>query len=136
MSTWLVDTSVAVPAVLTSHDAHAFVSQRLEGRELRLTAHSAIETYSVLTRLPGDARLRPEDAAQLLGERFGAPATLPAPAMRKLVAEMAGIGIAGGAAYDALIAATVRSANGSLLTRDRRAAATYAAFGVQCELLV
>jgi hypothetical protein len=29
-------------------------------------------TYSVLTRLPGDLRVLPEDAARLLRERFSA----------------------------------------------------------------
>ena len=34
---------------------------------------SSATTYSVLTRLPGDARLAPADAARLLNARFPSP---------------------------------------------------------------
>jgi len=36
------------------------------------------ETYSVLTRLPGDLRLTPVDAARLLADRFVEPFLLGA----------------------------------------------------------
>lgn len=67
---WLADTSVAVPALLASHLAHVQVQDQLAGRVLGLTAHAALETYSVLTRLPGDARLSLDDASTLIAERF------------------------------------------------------------------
>ena len=51
-----LDTSVAVPLLMRSHQAHSTVVAALSGRHLVLTAHSLAETYSVLTRLPGDAR--------------------------------------------------------------------------------
>lgn len=44
-------------------------------------------------------------------------------------------GLAGGAVYDALVAATAKRASARLLTRDRRAVATYEAVGVDYELL-
>ncbi len=34
------------------------------GREIALSGHALAETYSVLTRLPGDLRLSPVDAAR------------------------------------------------------------------------
>jgi predicted nucleic acid-binding protein len=41
----------------------------------------------------------------------------------------------GGEVYDALIAATAKSAGAVLLTRDRRAEATYRAIGVESRYL-
>ena len=60
---WQLDTSVAVPLLVFSHTAHADVSATVGRRRLRLGAHAALETYSVLTRLPGDCLLYTSDAA-------------------------------------------------------------------------
>lgn len=65
-----LDTSVAVPFVMVSHVAHELVRDRLGGSEVLLTAHSLAETYSVLTRLSGDARLAPLDAGELIDANF------------------------------------------------------------------
>ena len=121
--------------VLASHDAHHKVGAVVGEREIHLTSHSALETYSVLTRLPGDARLRPEDAALLIRERFGRVYALGDFRATGLVDELARMGIAGGAVYDALIAATADEVSGTLLTRDKRAEATYQKLGVAVELL-
>nr|WP_248838596.1 hypothetical protein [Frankia sp. AgKG'84/4] len=43
------------------------------GNEPALSGHALAETYSVLTRMPGDARLSGPDAARLLDVRFTAP---------------------------------------------------------------
>lgn len=136
MTLWLVDTSVAVPAVLASHVAHQVVNRWIGHRVLHLPAHALIETYSVLTRLPGGARLLPSDAAQLIGERFGPPVMLDAESTSNLIDELAKANIAGGAVYDALIAITVLKAGGTLATRDARAAATYRLLNVNYELVV
>jgi predicted nucleic acid-binding protein len=129
----LADTSVAVPAVLTSHSAHDEVDRALGDLRVALAAHGALETYSVLTRLPGDARLHPADASRLLSARFGSPVSLPPDLVPGLVARFAERGIAGGAVYDALIAETAHAFGLRLLTRDTRAAATYARLGVAHE---
>lgn len=50
MTDVVLDTSVAVPLLVTSHVAHRAVSGALAG-------HALHETYAVLTRLPGDARV-------------------------------------------------------------------------------
>jgi len=44
-------------------------------------------------------------------------------------------GVAGGAVYDALVAATVKHASATLVTRDRRAVPVYEAIGVRYEVL-
>src|SRR3546814_17325012 len=72
----LLDTSAAIPLVLTSHDAHNLVSDAIGTRSVSLAGHALHETYSVLTRLPGEARLDPNDATRLLRDRF-APAATP-----------------------------------------------------------
>ena len=68
-----VDTSVAVPLLVRSHQHHAQVVRWWDGQELSLSGHALAETYSVLTRLPGDARLAADDAARLLDTRFASP---------------------------------------------------------------
>jgi len=132
---WLADTSVSVPAIIENHPAHDTVSAWLGARSTVLAAHSALETYSVLTRLPGDARLAPEDAAAIMAERFGQPVVLPAKRARGLVDEFARLGIAGGAVYDALIAVTADVDGRVLITRDLRAAATYSLVNVTHEFV-
>ena len=136
MTLWLADTSVAIPAVLVSHAAHRVVNRWVGHRSVRLPAHASLETYSVLTRLPGDARLLPADAALLLRDHFGPIVTLGGEYTRKLVDELARLQIAGGAVYDALIAKTVLAARGTLMTRDLRAAATYKLLDINYELVV
>lgn len=73
-----LDTSVAVPLLVQTHGAHDTVVRWWGGREVTLSGHALVETYSVLTRLPGDLRLAPADAARLLDERFAPPLLLGA----------------------------------------------------------
>jgi predicted nucleic acid-binding protein len=98
---------------------------------LTLSGHALAETYSVLTRLPGDARLSAADAARLLDARFTAPLALSAPAARKVHAILGHLGIAGGAVYDGLVALAAREHGLALATRDARARGTYDAVGVE-----
>ena len=65
-----VDTSVAVPLLVASHPEHDAVVAWADGRTLRLTGHSLAETFAVLTRLPGDARVAPADAVTLMDSNF------------------------------------------------------------------
>jgi predicted nucleic acid-binding protein len=71
-----VDTSVAVPLLVQTHTAHTAVVRWWDGREIALSGHALAETYSVLTRLPGDLRLAPADAARLIAKRFVEPLIL------------------------------------------------------------
>lgn len=130
-----VDTSVAVPLLMSSHLSHAAVSRWSVGRELVLCGHAVAETYSVLTRLPGDARYAPADAARLIGARFGAPLLLSGKAMKILPKTLSELGIAGGAVYDALVALAAVGNNTDLATRDGRARGTYEAVGARVILV-
>ena len=125
-----VDTSVAVPLLVRSHQHHADVVRWWNGQELALSGHALAETYSVLTRLPGDARLAADDAARLLDARFAAPLVLSADAAQKEHRRLSRLGIAGGAVYDALVALAAEENGTALATRDARARGTYDAVGV------
>ncbi|MFT4035322.1 MAG: type II toxin-antitoxin system VapC family toxin [Patulibacter sp.] len=131
----LVDTSVAVPLIAADHASHDAVSQALVGRELGLSGHAALETYSVLTRLPGDARRSPQTVAKVLAVSFPATVFLKSSATGKLFASLAERGIAGGAVYDALVGAAAVAHHRTLVTRDQRALETYRALGVELLLL-
>jgi toxin FitB len=128
--TVLLDTSAAIALVLEDHDAHAAMVAAVRGRRLGLAGHAWFETYSVLTRLPGDLRRSPADAARLLAHNFPASAFLSAAATATLGAEIARLGVAGGAVYDALVGAAAKHHDQPLLTRDTRAWTTYGALGV------
>lgn len=129
--TLAVDTSVAVPLLVRSHQHHTEVVSWWDGQELALSGHALAETYSVLTRLPGDARLAADDAARLLDVRFTTPLVLSAAHARKVHATLSRIGIAGGAVYDGLVALAAKEHGTPLATRDARARGTYDAVGVE-----
>jgi predicted nucleic acid-binding protein len=86
---------------------------------------------SAATRLPGDLRLAPADAARLIADRFAELLTLRPEAFRRLPDELSRLGIAGGAVYDALVALAAGEHGASLATRDARAKSTYETVGVQ-----
>ena len=131
-----VDSSVVVAAFASWHEGHRTAASAL-ARKPRVPAHVLVEAYSVLTRLPPPHRAPGELVAAFLAERFSRPPLmLPARAYLRFIEQAAANAIAGGSIYDALIAATVRHASARLLTRDRRAAATYERLGVTYELLV
>ncbi len=126
-----VDTSVAVALLVQSHREHQTVVRWWSGQEIALSGHALAETYSVLTRLPGDSRLAPADAARLIAARFSAPLMLSSARARKLPETLSRLGIAGGAVYDALVALAAREHGAALATRDARARGTYDAVGVE-----
>lgn len=126
-----LDTSVAVPLLVQTHRAHSAVVRWWQGRHVALSGHALAETYSVLTRLPGDLRLAPADAARLLNERFTAPLLLGPEVGQRLADVLGSLGMAGGAVYDALVALAAAEHNCALATRDARARDTYETVGVQ-----
>jgi len=131
-----LDTSVAVPLLVRSHHDHAAVVRWWNGQDVALAGHALAETYSVLTRLPGDARLAPADAARLLTARFPKPLVLGTSRSRKLPDTLARLGIAGGAVYDAIVALAAKENGAALATRDARARGTYDAVGVTVIVVV
>lgn len=130
-----VDTSVVVAGFASWHEGHRSAAAAL-ARKPRVPAHVLVEAYSVLTRLPPPHRAPADLVATFLAERFREPPlVLPARAHLELVATSARNGLAGGAIYDALIAATARHAGATLLTRDQRARSVYDRMRVRHELV-
>jgi hypothetical protein len=120
-----------VPLLVQTHRAHRDVVRWWGDREVALSGHALAETYSVLTRLPGDLRLEPADAARLLDERFARPLVLSTPTSVRIPELLGEAGIAGGAVYDALVALAAVEHDADLATRDLRAKATYEAVGAR-----
>lgn len=133
--TLAIDTSVAIPLLVTSHPQHSSVSAWARGRSLSLSGHAHAETYAVLTRLPGDARLAPHDAVVLMDENFEPPLLMSARAARAAHRQLAQSGVSGGATYDGLVALAAREHHATLITRDARARATYEVLRVPVQLL-
>jgi predicted nucleic acid-binding protein len=126
-----VDTSVAVAAALPWHESHPAARAAMPERRAVLLAQVAIETYSVLTRLPPPHRVPASLARDFLEARFAFPPLALSPeGYRELLDLAPAQNIAGGAVYDAVVAATARQVGATLLTLDRRALATYQLLGV------
>jgi toxin FitB len=130
-----VDTSVAVPLLVASHERHSAVARWASEQSLSLAGHALAETYSVLTRLPGDARVAPADAVVLIEANFSAALVLSVQSAQGAHRELASNGIAGGATYDGLVALASREHGAILVTRDARARSTYERLGLAVEVL-
>lgn len=122
---------MAVPLLLSGHREHGRMMAWWDRREAALSGHAAVETYSVVTRLPGDARLAPADAVRLMDNRFAPPLLLSTRATRGVANRLARLGIAGGAVYDALVGLAAAEHDVELATRDSRARRTYEAVGAR-----
>ena len=130
-----IDTSLVVAAFASWHEAHEAGLEAL-AKEPRIPSHVYLESYSVLTRLPPPHRASPEIVCEYLALRFPQePLSLPPRAHRELLEIAARLGISGGSIYDAQIAFAAKLAGATLLTRDRRALATYGKIGVRHELV-
>jgi toxin FitB len=128
------DTSTAIPFLVRNHAAHVAVRRHAFGRTPVLTTQSLAETYSVLTRLPGEARVTPADAVRLIEGNFAQTLRVPEDELLALPRVLAVLGIAGGAVYDALVGLAARAPGTPLLTRDARAEGTYRSLGVATEV--
>jgi predicted nucleic acid-binding protein len=132
----VADTSVAVAAALPWHEAHPVARSALTGEKTRVIAQVAIETYSVLTRLPPPQRVPAAVARDYLVEMFELPPiVLAAEEYEGLLDLAVAAQIGGGAVYDAIVAASARALDATLLTLDRRAAPTYQRVGAAFTLL-
>lgn len=127
----VADTSIAVPAVLGLHPAHALCHRALLTWHPALAGHAWFESYSVLTRLPSGERVGPRTAERVLTTAFPTVEWLDVASAAALARDLAERHIGGGATYDALVAAAARQAGLPLLTRDLRARATYDRLGVE-----
>lgn len=130
-----VDTSVALAGILAKHEHHDVADEAL-ARATATIVHVALETYSVLTRLPPPRRLEPQSAGAVMDARLPTRWLGLAPGdERRLIRELAAAGVAGGATYDGLIALTAREHSVELVSLDRRAARTYRTLGVGFSIL-
>jgi len=129
------DTSAIVAAFATWHEHHDAARGALDAG-LRLIEHCGLETYSVLTRLPPPHRSPGPLVRDFLALRFPKPFLRLSPrAYRDFVLHLPDHAVAGGAAYDALVAATAVANDAELVTCDRRALPVYEAYGVRVVLL-
>lgn len=131
-----VDSGVIVAAFASWHEAHADAADEVRGRP-RVAAHALLEAYSVLTRLPSPHRAPAALAAEFLSAAFPDDPLVLTPAQHRtfVTSQLEELQIAGGACYDALIAETVRSAQGTVVTLDLRALRTYRKIGCPAEIL-
>jgi predicted nucleic acid-binding protein len=132
-----VDSSVAIAAFASWNEHNKLATDFLSGKgHPVLPSHAALETYSVLTRLPQPYRAPPEVVGAFLDSWFEGDLPQLSPIehttfRRRLVA----LGIAGGAVYDALIAETALRAGAVLATLDKRALRVYEMVGVEVQTL-
>ena len=126
------DSSVTIAAAAPWHVAHEAAVAALASEPPSLIAHVAFETTAAMSRMPEGHRLAPEVVLEWLERRFEADwLALSAVATRRALHDAVQAGIRGGSLYDALIAATAIEHDHRLLSADRRAAAAYAAVGVE-----
>ena len=131
----VADTSLVVAAFASWHEQHEPARRALDSG-LRLIDHCALETYSVLTRLPAPHRSPGVLVRDFLASRFPHPfLRLGAGAYRSFVAGLPEHALSGGAVYDPLGAATAAGHRAQLVSCDRRALATYERYGVSVDIV-
>lgn len=128
-----IDSSVLIAAFIPSNEEHREKAFQALKRKPRLIAHSMIEAYSVLTRMPN--AVDPKHVVEYLGQFKEPPLTLDSTEWAEFVPSIAATGISGGAAYDAVIATVAASHGATLISCDRRALKTYGLCGCQVELI-
>jgi predicted nucleic acid-binding protein len=129
------DSSVVI-AAFASWNRHHETAIATLGDARDLVAHVELESYSVLTRLPEPFRAEPALVAEYLRKDYpGRRMVLGETERRALVGRLAGLSLAGGAVYDAMVAATAAKCGYRLLSCDRRAASTYQRLGVEVAYL-
>jgi predicted nucleic acid-binding protein len=99
------------------------------GEELVVGAHSLVEMYSVLTRIP-EWRMAPRDATALIRANFGDVPIIELPVREvwKSLDEAPRQGVRGGRIHDALIArCAIHGGATTLLTRNVRRFSVFAA---------
>ena len=132
---YAVDSSVAVPLLVRTHPDHQRILRWRRGKQLTLAGHAVAETYSVLTRLPGHARLTPDDAVAAIDRAFPHRHGFATKSWTQLPTTLSRSGVFGGAVYDALVGLAAKEHGCVLATRDGRARATYEALGVTVEVV-
>jgi predicted nucleic acid-binding protein len=137
VSGYALDSSLAIALLVQDHPGHARAMAwwRERGQGASLCGHAAVETYSVLTRLPEPLRVESAEVAQRLAQNFGIALTLAVRTQAQLPTLLARAGVSGSAAYDALVGLAAKEHRVVLATRDARARATYEAVGATVEMV-
>lgn len=126
---------MVVAAFASWHERHDAARRALDGG-LRLVEHCALETYSVLTRLPPPHRVGGEVVRDFLAARFVEPHLRMSPqGYKDFIFGLPDRRVTGGAAYDALVAATAAEHGAEIVTCDRRAVPIYERYGVRTHVL-
>ena len=129
------DTSLVIAAFASWHESHE-PARRVLDEGVRLIAHCALETYSVLTRLPPPHRASGALVRDFVAARFTEPfLQLSDGAYRDFILGLTDQGITGGGAYDALVAATAAAHGAELATCDRRALRVYEKYRLRTRVL-
>jgi len=129
----VADTSLVIAAFASWHESHESARRALDSG-LRLIEHCALETYSVLTRLPAPHRAAGPVVRDFLQARFPAPfLRLSARAYKDFILALPEYRVTGGTAYDALVAATAASCGAELVSCDRRALPVYERYGIRTQ---
>lgn len=117
---WLADTSVLVPVFLPGHVHHqrSFeLFSRATVKSAFCAAHSIAEVYATMTRLPGKHRTSGQQALtflEMIENRFNFVA-LEVEDYLAIGREAATLGIVGGTAYDAIVAACAAKAKAEVI---------------------
>lgn len=111
-----IDSSVIVAAVHANHPHHALATnwlvQSLKDHHLVVCHHSILESYAVLTRLPGELRVTPSEARDLLTATVQANmsvAGFQADSIWTMIESLAMSSVVGGHSYDAFIIEVLHS---------------------------
>ncbi|MGH3429155.1 MAG: PIN domain-containing protein [Mycobacteriales bacterium] len=129
------DTSIVVAALSGWHEAHKSAAEACRSIGA-LPGHVLLETISVMTRLPGGLAIASDAVKKALVTNFtDKPLTPDSDDYARLIDIIASKALAGGQVYDALVGYTAAMAGAQLLTRDKRAAATYRAVGVSYQFV-
>jgi predicted nucleic acid-binding protein len=122
LNTFALDTNCIVASLLsahTHHEATADAVNTLERRGARavVIAHTILEAYAVMTRLPDKSRLDPVTARRVLTASWSdcTTAGLSAAETWTLMDRVADSGLSGGRIYDAVIAQTASAAGVDVL---------------------
>ena len=123
-----VDTSVVVPALIQWHRRHESALEAVANSVI--PGHAYLESYSVLTRMPGGVAA--DVAEDALARRFSSDRVLGMGSLtyESVVRRAKELRIDGGSTYDALIAVVAQEHGHALAPRDHRAVRTYEAVGV------
>jgi toxin FitB len=131
---WACDASVAVAALVSSHEGHELARAVVVKRRPALAGHAVIQVFTALTRLPLPDRVRPEVALQIIEGAF--PTWLDRQrSTADVLRALTNAGIGGVAVTDGLVGLSSAYVGATLLTRSPRAARTYEALAVPFELV-